>query len=382
MRFLSLAWKNAWRNKRRSILTILSLGASLFLLTTLRTVLHEFEFASGSPKSALRVITHHAVSFTQPLPIAYREKIQQIPGIEEMSSQQWFGGIYVEEKNFFGQFGVDADKFFTVYPELAIPEDQKTSFIAQRNGAAVGKSLADRFGWKIGDRVTLKGTIYPVDLELVIAGIYKSPNPPDEGTLWFHWEYLDESTGRPGNTNNFTILTRSAADVPKVIDAIDATFRNPSAQTKTETEKEFALSFSGMMGNIKFLIGAISAVVVFTILLVTAATMGMSIRERTAEFGILKSLGFTRGLIIGLLVEESMIIAVCGWLVGCVGARVLYGSVNLSNLTAGFFSVLRVQASSLEIGFALAVMVAVVTAGFPAWRASRMNIAEALRHVG
>jgi putative ABC transport system permease protein len=382
MRFVSLAWKNALRNKRRSILTILSLAASLFLLTTLLTVLHEFEFSSGSPKSALRVITHHAVSFTQPIPIAYKERIKPMPGVSAIMAQQWFGGVYVDESNFFAQFGVDADSFFDCFTEFQIPADQKADFIRQRNAAIVGKSLLDRFKWKVGQHITLKGTIYPVDLDLIIAGVYTSPNPPDEGTLWFHWDYLDESTGRPGSTNNFVILASSAQDVPKLINSIDETFRNSTAPTKTETEKEFGLSFSGMMGNIKFLVGSISVVVVFTILLVTAATMGMSIRERTSELGILKSLGFTSGLIVALLVGESMIIALSGWLIGCVGARILYGQVNMSGMTAGFFTVLRVQPNVIAGGFLLSIMVAVLTAGVPAWRASRLNIAEALRHVG
>lgn len=383
MRFVSLAWKNALRNKRRSILTILSLAASLFLLTTLQAVLYQFEFASGSPKSALRVITHHAVSFTQPIPIAYKEKILQVPGIEAVTGEQWFGGIYVKEDNFFAQFAVDPVAFLKVYPEYLMPEDQQQAFIRQRNGAMVGKSLAERFGWKLGDHVTLKGTIYPTDLDFVVAGIFTSPtNPPDEGNFWFQWDYLEESTGRPGTTNNFVALARSANDIPRIINEVDAMFRNSSAQTKSETEKEFTLSFSGMMGNIKFLVGAVSVVVVFTLLLVTAATMGMSIRERTSEFGILKSIGFTSPLIVGLLVGESMMIALCGWVVGCLGARVLYGSVNLANMTAGFFSKLDVPPRFLLSGLALSLVVGFLTSAFPAWRASRLNIAEALRHVG
>jgi putative ABC transport system permease protein len=264
-----------------------------------------------------------------------------------------------------------------------MPEDQKQSFIRQRNSAMVGRALADRFNWKLGDHVTLKGTIYPVDLDFLIACIFTSPtNVQDESNFWFHWDYLEESTGRPGTTNNFVILAKSPADVPNVVNAVDALFRNSSAQTKSETEKEFTLSFSGMMGNIKFLVGAISVVVVFTILLVTAATMGMSIRERTSEFGILRSIGFTSPLIVSLLVGESMMIALSGWLLGCVGARVLYSQLDLANMTAGFFSKLPVQTGSLLTGLGLSVMVAVVTSALPAWRASRLNIAEALRHVG
>ncbi len=382
MKFASLAWKNALRNKRRSILTVLSLAASLFLLTTLQAVLHEFQFSSNSPKSDLRVVVHHAVSFTQSLPISYRPRIAQVAGVEDLSPFQWFGGIYIEEKNFFAQFAVEPEHFLNVMSEFSLPADQKQNFLSQRTAAIAGRNLFERFHWKVGDRITLKGTIFPADAELLLVGMFTSPNPPDESALYFHWDYLDELTGRAGNAGTYSVLVKSREDVPKVVSAVDAMFRNSSAETKTETEKEFNLSFSGMMGNIKFLVASISAVVTFTILLVTAATMGMSIRERTAEFGILKSLGFTSGLIVALLVGESAIIALSGWLLGCVGARVLYSNVNMAAMTAGFFPVLRVTPDVLLEGLALALMVAILTAGVPAYRASKLNIAEALRYVG
>jgi putative ABC transport system permease protein len=328
------------------------------------------------------VVVHHAVSFTQSLPISYRPRIAQVAGVEDVSAFQWFGGIYIEPKNFFAQFAVEPEHILNILSQLSMPADQKQNFISQRTAAIAGKGLFERFHWKIGDRITLKGTVFPADAELVLAGTFTSPNPPDESTLYFHWDYLDELTGRAGNAGTYYVLVKSREDVPKVVSAVDALFRNSSAETKTETEKEFNLSFSGMMGNIKFLVAAISAVVTFTILLVTAATMGMSIRERTAEFGILKSLGFTSGLIVALLVGESAIIALGGWLIGCVGARVLYSSVNMAAMTAGFFPVLRVTPAVMLEGLALAVLVAVLTAGVPAYRASKLNIAEALRYVG
>ena len=200
---------------------------------------------------------------------------------------------------------VDPEKAFVVFPEFQLPEDQKEAFRKQRNGAIAGVRLMQRFGWKIGDRITLMGTNYPVDLELVIVGGFTSINPPDEAALMFRWDYLDELAGRTGEAGWFTILARSREDMPRIIQAVDDMSRNSSAPTKTESEKEFQLSFSGMLGNIRFLVGSISAVVVFTILLVTAATMGMSIRERTAELGLLKSLGYSRGLIVGLLTADS-----------------------------------------------------------------------------
>ena len=306
MKFARLIWKNALRNKRRSLLTAFSLSASLFLLTTLRTVLFELQAVSAAPQSDLRLVTRHAVAFTNPLPIYYLDRIKRIPGVREVIPGTWFGGIYIDQNNFFGQFTVDPEKAFVVFPEFQLPEDQKEAFRKQRNGAIAGVRLMQRFGWKIGDRITLMGTNYPVDLELVIVGGFTSINPPDEAALMFRWDYLDELAGRTGEAGWFTILARSREDMPGIIQAVDDMSRNSSAPTKTESEKEFQLSFSGMLGNIRFLVGSISAVVVFTILLVTAATMGMSIRERTAELGLLKSLGYSRGRMTSLDFEMPL----------------------------------------------------------------------------
>jgi putative ABC transport system permease protein len=382
MKFARLIWKNALRNKRRSLLTAFSLTASLFLLTTLRTVLFELQAVSAAPQSDLRLVTRHAVAFTNPLPIHYMDRIKRIPGVREVIPGNWFGGIYIDQNNFFGQFTVDPEKAFVVFPELRLPEDQKEAFRKQRNGAIVGVRLMQRFGWKIGDRITLMGTNYPVDLELVIVGGFTSINPPDEAALMFRWDYLDELAGRTGEAGWFTILARSREDMPRIIQAVDDMSRNSSAPTKTESEKEFQLSFSGMLGNVRFLVGSISVVVVFTILLVTAATMGMSIRERTAELGLLKSLGYSRGLIVGLLAGESILIALAGWLAGCVGAWVLYSHIDLQAATGGWFTVLRVQPDSVALGLLLSLFVALVSTGMPAYRASSLSVADALRYLG
>ena len=382
MKFSALVLKNTLRNKRRTSLTALSLAASLFLLTTLRTVLFELQAVSVAPQSELRLVTRHAVSFTNPLPIAYLEKIKRIPGVREVMPGNWYAGVYIDEKNFFGQFTVDPEKEALVFPEIKVPEEQMAAFRKQRTGAIAGARLFERFGWKIGDRITLRGTNYPADLELVLVGKFTSVNPPDEAALMFRWDYLDEAIGRAGEAGWFTILAARRADMAGIAHAVDEMFRSSGAPTKTESEREFQLSFSGLLGNVRFLVASISAVVVFTILLVTAATMGMNIRERTGEMGILKSLGFSPGLILGLLVGESLVITLVGWLVGCVGAWLLYAHVDLQNATGGWFTVLRVQPESLALGLALSVAVALVATGLPAYRASRLSVADALRYTG
>ena len=382
MKFVPLILKNVLRNKRRSLLTILSIAASLFLLTTLRTVVFELQAVSLAPLADLRLITRHAVAFTNPLPIVYLDRIKKVPGVVAAIPGNWYGGIYIDEKNFFGQFTVDAENAFAVMPELKLPEEQKEAFRKQRNAAIAGTRLFDRFNWKIGDRITLKGTNYPTDLELLLVGRFSSVNPADEANLMFRWDYLDESLGRVGEAQWITVVAASRQDMARIIQTVDEMFRNSGAPTKTESEKEFQLSFSGMMGNVKFLVASISAVVVFTILLVTAATMGMSIRERTAELGILRSLGFNSGLLITLLVCESLIIAVFGWILGCVGAWFLFSNVDLLTATGGWFAMLRVQPDSLALGLGLSVLVGLFASGLPAYRASRVSVAEGLRYVG
>jgi putative ABC transport system permease protein len=382
MKFARLIFRNALRNKRRSILTIFSLAASLFLLTTLRTVLFELTAVTPAPMSALRLVSRHAVSFANPLPIAYRDKLRRVPGVRDVTPGNWFGGIDKDPDNFFGQFTVDQENVFEIFPEFSMPADQKESFRKIRNGAIAGYRLYERFGWQVGQRITLMGTNYPVDLELVLVGKFSSVNPADEASLMFRYDYLDELLGRTGQAGWYTLVAQRPEDMPGIIRTVDEMFRSSGAPTKTETEKEFQLSFSGMLGNVKFLVASISAVVVFTILLVTAATMGMSIRERTNEFGIMKALGFSRELITALMAGESLVIALSGWLLGCVGAWALYSRLDLQNATGGWFAALRVQPDSLMLGFGLALLVAILASGLPAYRATGRNIAEAIRYIG
>jgi len=382
MKYVFLIWKNLLRNRRRSLLTILSVAASLFLVTTLRTVLSELQAVSVAPLSQLRLVTRHAVSFTNPMPIAYRDRIRRIPGVRDVMPGNWFAGIYIDENNFFGQFTVDPDRTREIMPEAEMADEQWAAFRSQRNAAVAGVRLFQRFGWKIGQRITLRGTNYPADLEVVLVGTFKSVNPPDETNLWIRWDYLDEAIGRAGEAQWFTVVAATREDVPRVIAAIDDMFRSSSAPTKTETEREFQLSFSGILGNVQFLVTSVSSVVVFTILLVTAATMGMSIRERTAELGILRALGFPADLLATLLVGESLVVTVGGWLLGCVGARLLYANIDLQEASGGWFTVLRVQPGTLALGLALSAAVAFFSTALPAYRASRVNVADALRFAG
>jgi len=381
MKYFHLVWKNALRNKIRSVLTVLSLAISLFLLTTIIAFWTTLNRTPESLEAQLRLVVRHAVSLANSLPISYRSEIEKIPGVQQVVPLQWFGGVYIDEKNFFAQFATEPDKVFEMYGEYQLSPDQLQSFIKDRTGCIVGKTLADRFNWKVGDRITLIGRIFPVDLELTIRGIYTAPTKEEASALYFNWEYWNEAMGRPNVIGTFAVKARRIEDIPQIIDTIDARFQNSLAQTKTETEKAFQLSFVSMLGNVKFLIASVNAVVLFAILLVVANTMAIAMRERTREVAILKTIGFRRKTLLALLIAEAVLICFLGWIFGCLGAWLLWSSIDLTGIGGGFLSSLIVTPSILALGLAVALLLALLSAGVPAWRASQITVAQALRQL-
>jgi len=376
---LAFIWKNITRNRRRTVLTILSIALSLFLLTTLMTVLTELGRESPDGDQHLRLVVRRASSLGDPLPESYLDKLKRIPGVRMVHTLSWFGGIYVDERNFFANFGSDPETLFLMFNENRVPPEQLAAFKKERTAAVAGRKLAERFKWRLGDKITLQGTIYPVDLEFTLRGIYTGL---DETAFFFHHAYLDEALGRPGKVGTFWLKAASAAEVPVIAERVDAMFKNSDAETKTETERAFQLGFVAMLGNIKTLISSISSVVVFTILLVTANTMAMSIRERAREIAILKTLGFTRRRLLGLLVAESAGIALAGGLLGTLGARLFYSLVDVWKHTQGFFPIFVVEPETIAVGLLLSVLIGVTSAAVPAYRVSQQTIAHALRRTG
>lgn len=309
-------------------------------------------------------------------------------GIEAVIGSMWFGGVYKDPKNFFAQFAADADQFFQVYADMRIPDDQKEAYIRDRTGAIAGDNLAQRFGWKVGDRINLQGALFDVDPELTLRGIY-SEGGDDGSSLFFHWEYFNEGMKKVfGDVEgvNFTgfylIRARSVDEIPAIEERVDALFRNTSAPTKTETEKAFVLGFLSMMGNVRLLITGISSVVIFTIVLVAANTMAMSIRERVREIGILKALGFRRLQVLSLLLAESIFIALGGAMVGAAAAKLVFSGARLAAVTGGMFQRLYVRPATLAICAAIGLIVGIVSAGIPAWQAARRCVIDALRELG
>lgn len=376
MKFSKLILKNILRNKRRTLLTISSLVVSLFLIITLATILTEFTRGSEA-SNPLRLITRHAVSLGFTLPMAQQQRIATVPGVKSVIPFSWFGGIYKDEKNFFANFAVDASKFREVMPELKMSEAEWQAFISDRQGAIVGQKLVKLYGFSLGQRVTLRSPIYDRSVEFIVRGICTGG---DEKTLFFHHDYVNElvPAWAKNQVSTFSILANSAADVPRIAQAVDSLFINTDAPTKTESERDFAISFETMMGGVKQFMYGIIAAITFSLLLVMGNTMAMTVRERTREVGMLKALGFQRGTIAGLFVGEALLVTTVGALIGIGGAMLIFKSVDLSLYIPNFQSFVP-TGGTLLAAFVVSIFVGVASVIYSAYRVSGMTIAEALR---
>jgi len=373
--------KNAWRNRRRTVLTILSIAASLSLLGILMAIYAAFYFSAPPPAQALRLVVRNKVSLVFPMPEAYREKISRIPGVREVMAQQWFGGMYKNNRpeNLFARFAIEPDKVFIVRGEMKLREEQKIAFQRERTACLIGRQLADKIKVGLGDRITLQGDIFPVTLEFTVRAIFDSEQNSE--VLYFNRKYLDESIkgALKGNVGMFMILADSADSVPRIARAVDDEFRNSTTQTKTESESAFQLGFINSLGNVKAFLLSICAAVTFTVLLVSGNTMAMSVRERVREVGVLKTLGFTRPAILGMILSESVSLAVVG---GAIGLGIAAGLCSLFRMAPGFVGQLKTLSIHPPVALAClgaAVVVGLVSSAVPAWNASGTPIVEALR---
>ncbi len=373
--------KNAFRNKRRSILTVLSIAFSLLLLTFMMTLWHAFALEDGSAESSERLITRHRVSLTFLLPGFYREKIRAVPGVVAVVPSSWFGGTYKDEKaqNMFAQFGTDPDEFLKVFRDIKVPEDQVLAWQRDRQGALVSDSLAQKYGWKLGDRIVIQGTIYPVDLELNVRGFYH--RDPDFKSVYFNSKYVEEAvSGFKGQAGTFYILADNPSDVSKISAAVDEMFHNAPQPTKTESEKAFGLEFVAMMGNVKVFILSICGAVLFATLLVSANTIAMTIRERTREVAVLKTLGFTRRGVLGLFVSEAVALSLIGGLIGASLAKgMVFAFEHAPQMT---FFPLKLTPGIFASALLISAAVGLVSAALPSYHASQVNIVDGLRHIG
>jgi putative ABC transport system permease protein len=379
MKFWPILLANLGRHKRRTLLTMASVALALFLFASLRTVVTTLR-AAAEFGSARRLVSTNASGLIFQLPVAYAQRVAAIPGVEKVTWANWFGGQYGDGKRFFANFAVDAKTYLDLYPEMSVPADQREAFLQDRSGALIGVRLLDVFGWKVGQNVTLRGTIYPGDWTYTIRGVYTPTEPViNDDAMMFHWQYLDERTGRGGLAGWYIMQIDRSENAPRVAKTIDDLFRNSSAPTKTGTEQAFNASFATMWGNVSLLMNTIGMAVVFAILLVAANAMMMSARERTRELAVLKTIGFSDRRLFALVMLEAGLITVTGALVGLGAAKVLYRATNFS--AAGFLPGFDVTVPTLAVGAGIALLLMLASGIVPAVRAARLPVVAALRNV-
>lgn len=385
MYLLKLLYRNAWRHRLRTALTILGIAIAILAFGLLKTLVGLWNLGVER-SSATRLVTRNAVSLVFPLPISYKDKIRQVPGVKTVSWGSWFGGIYIDEKHFFANEAMEPKSFLELYPEFVLPPDQKEAFIHDRKGCIVGKNLADRYGWRIGDLITLKGTIYPGQWEFVLRGIYTgAEKSTEERALFFQWDYLNEilkkTIPRRADQPGFYMIGVSRPELAaEVSGTIDGMFRNSLAETLTETEKAFQQGFVAMTEAIMVAIQIVSYVVIVIIMAVAANTMAMTARERIGEFAIFKAMGFKWHHIAGMVFGESLFIAVAGGIAGIAGT--FPAAWWIEKELAEFFPVFSVAPATMAQQMAAALLVGLVSALFPTWRAARIRVADGLRRIG
>jgi putative ABC transport system permease protein len=381
MTLAGLVAKNALRNKRRTLPTILSLAFSILLLTVMLTLWHSFYIDELGPASALRIFTRTRVFFSYAMPSDYRQKIKAVPGVVAVAPMNIFNGVYKDGKSNdrFPQGGTDPEEFLKVYRDYEIPREQVKAWQNDRAGAIVENALARQQGWKPGDRIVIQGKFFPVNLELNVCGIYKPPVPARG--IWFNWKYVEEAVPY-AKDDMYILLADNPQNVPRIETAIDSMFRNSPAPTKTESEKALELDFISMLGNVKAFILSICLAVVFAILLVSANTMAMSIRERTREVAVMRTLGFTGKKVLTLLVGEAVALALAGGFLGTGGAYCLVWGLQRLIPNASLAGLLKITGPTLLLVLMVAALVGLLSGIFPAYRASRVNIATGLRHLG
>jgi putative ABC transport system permease protein len=379
VKYLPLVLANLGRHKRRTVLTIVSVALALFLFASLRSVVTTLD-ATSQFGGADRMIVQNATGIVFPLPMSYAARLSATPGVRAVTWANWFGGRYGDGKRFFANFAVDPSSYLDMYPELAIPEDQKQAFLHERTAALVGRRLLDVFGWRLGQDVTLQGTIFPGPWTFTIRAVYTPSNRTiGDDALMFHYDYLDERLNRQMQPGWYVLRIADPALAPQIAKKIDDEFRNSSSATKTGTEQAFQAGFVTMWGNVKFLMNSIGMAVVFAILLVTANAMMMSARERTSEVAVLKTIGFTDRTLFGLVMVEAGVIASAGALLGLGGAKLLYGAGSFS--FGGFLPGFEVTSATLAVGVALSLLLTVASGVVPAMRAARLPVVQALRKV-
>jgi len=381
MKFAKLIFKNLFRNKLRTILTLVLMAAIFFFVATLLSILANFEAASNAGEGQNRLGVQSAISLANPLPMAHEQKIRTLPGIVDTAKLQWMGAYYQDPKNFFANFAVDHEKMATVWDDYSTPPEQLAAFKADRTAAIVGPELMKRYGWKIGDKVTLIGTIFPFNPEVTIRGVYK--HKFDSSSFFIHFDYFYEATKEVtrGTVGTFWVRVKDPNDMVKISQQIDEMFKNSEYPTETFTEKEFQQQFMAMIGNIKLLFTSVSACAIFMVVLLAALTMSMAARERVTEVAVLKAIGFTSGMILALMLIEFITLGLLGGVLGTFGAKLIFKFVNMTELTQGFLVNFGVNTETALTCIGAAAIVGLLAGGLPALRSARLSVVDGLRKV-
>lgn len=375
--------RNAFRNKRRSLLTMVSIGFSLLLLTMMICIWRSFYVDQVAPEASRRLIIRDRVSLAFFLPAFYRDKIRAVPGITAVAPLTWFEGRYIDNRpeHFFARLATDPDEYLKVASDKIVPPDELKAWQHDRAGALVDVTLANKYGWKLGDKIHIQGTIFPVDLDLTVRAIYH--RDPPQNALYFNTKYLEEAVPwMKGQAGWYGAQVDSADDVASAAAQIDDMFRNSPLQTKSESEKAFQLGFVASLGNVKAFILGICGAVMFAIMLVSANTMAMSVRSRTREVAVLKTLGFTRQRVLSIFVSESVAISVLGGLLGIAVAIPVIAAMTHQFIGLGIPLDMKVKPPAAGLALLVSVVLGVISGYLPAYRASRTNIVEGLRHIG
>jgi putative ABC transport system permease protein len=383
MKYLPLVWRSLWRRKIRTIFTILSIFVAFLLFGLLMTI--RAAFSLGVELAGLdRLMVIHKVSIIQPLPVAYQNRLRSIPGVETVTHNTWFGGIYQDPANFFATIAVEPEPYFGMYPEIHLPPEQMKAWLADRQGVVIGRDLANRFGWKIGDRIPIRGTIYRTKnggfaWEFNVAGIYDADQGFDKTNFFFRYDYLDEARQNgDGLVGWYVVKIKDPSRSQQMAAAFDEMFANSSAETKTTTEKGFIEGFAKQVGDIGAIMILILGAVLFTILLVVGNTMAQAVRERTSELAVLKALGFSDVRILTLVLAESLLIAVVA---GGLGLGVAWLIVQNGDPTGGLLPAFMLPRRDVTTGIGLMAAVGLLAGLLPATSAMRLKITDALRKV-
>jgi putative ABC transport system permease protein len=379
VKFLPMVLANLGRHKRRTVLTILSVSLALFLFAMLRSVVTTLS-AGAEVSSANRMIVQNASAIVFTLPQSYANRLAAVPHVKAVTWENWFGGKYGDGRKFFAQFAVEPESFLTMYPEFGISEEAKQAFFREKSAAIVGEGLVKAFGWKVGQNITMQGTIFPGDWTFTIRGIYHPTEKAyGDDSFIFRYDYLYEKYPAQVTPGWFVLRIDDPSAAPQVAKAIDDQFRNSPAPTKTGTEAAFSAGFATMWGNVSLLMNTIGMAVVFAILLVTANAMMMNQRERTSEVAVLKTIGFRNGTVFGLVIVEAAVISLTGAVIGLAGAVALPLVTGISS--GGFLPGFHVTPGTVIVGISVALLLTVASGLLPALGAARLPIVQALRRV-